>query len=93
MKTTQSGKLRPDKPSGRQASEQPEHSAKDPASSTLHQGQGPDFPTQDSHVQNMNPAIGQIRRQPVERKKTGVKPQDPPETIQQRESDRKSQDD
>ena len=82
MKQTRNEKLRSDKPSGRQAAEQPEHSDKAPDSSSLHQGQGPDFPTQDSHVKHENPGIGMERRQPVDRKQASTKPQNPPETIQ-----------
>ena len=85
MKHTQNEKLRSDKPSGRQAAEQPEHSDKTPDSSSLHQGQGPDFPTQDSHIQNENPAFGSVRRQPVERNQSATRPKDPPETIKDTE--------
>jgi hypothetical protein len=90
MKHTRSEKLRSDKPSGRQASEQPEHSEEAPDSSTLHQGQGPDFPTQDSHLEKENPGIGLTRRQPAERKTSANQPQNPPETIQ---NDKKRDDD
>ena len=81
MKNTQREKLRSDKPSGRQAAEQPEHSEKYPDTSSLHQGQGPDFPTQDSHVQTENPGLGVVRRQPRGRKQSHNEPQDAPETM------------
>lgn len=82
MKNTRNEKLRSDKPSGRQAAELPEHSEKAPDSSSLHQGQGPDFPTQDSNIKPENPGIGSMGRQPVARKDWGARPQNSPETIE-----------
>jgi hypothetical protein len=49
---------RGDLPSGRQAAEQPEHAGKENiAPESLHQGQGPDFQTQDENVRNKNEGI------------------------------------
>jgi hypothetical protein len=81
MKETQKEKLRSDKPSGRQAAEQPEHSEKHPDASSLHQGQGPDFPTQDPHIQGENPGLGVIPRRPTERRQSRSNAQNAPETI------------
>lgn len=55
-------KRRSDRPSGRQAMDLPEHSGKspEPAVSSLHQGQGPDFPTQEDDVRPMNDGIRQL---------------------------------
>lgn len=55
---------RKDAPSGRQAATHPEH---DPgktnqAPSSLHQGQGPDFPTQDPHLQQRNPGVRNLKK-------------------------------
>ena len=57
------GKNRSDRPSGRQASQQPEHSGgSKPATESLHQGQGPDLISQDKRVQKKNPGITQINK-------------------------------
>lgn len=55
-------KSRSDRPSGRQAMEQPEHSGRSavPAASSLHQGQGPDFQTQDADMREQNEGIKQL---------------------------------
>jgi len=54
---------RGDAPSGRQASDQPEHEGNaDQSSSSLHQGQGPDFQTQDSTLNKKNKGVEQIER-------------------------------
>jgi hypothetical protein len=55
----ESRKSRTDRPSGRQAMRQPEHEQREsePAVSALHQGQGPDFKTQDSTIQKRNKAV------------------------------------
>lgn len=56
-----SGKIRSDRPSGRQAAEQPEHLGSDaPAPESLHQGQGPDFISQDKRIQEENQGVGQL---------------------------------
>lgn len=61
MKNQSKGKTRSDRPSGRQASEQPEHSGSaEPASESLHQGQGPDLISQDKRMQEKNPGVGEI---------------------------------
>jgi hypothetical protein len=53
---------RSDRPSGRQAAVQPEHSGKEDRDvSTLHQGQGPDFMTQDSKAQKQNEGVQQLK--------------------------------
>jgi hypothetical protein len=55
MRNKANGKARSDRPSGRQASEQPEHNGNTgPAPESLHQGQGPDLITQDSRMQEKN---------------------------------------
>jgi hypothetical protein len=52
------GKMRSDRPAGRQTMETPEHSASaDPASSSLNQGQGPEFQTQDKTLKKKNPGL------------------------------------
>ena len=52
---------RGDLPSGRQASEQPEHTGKENISpDALHQGQGPDFQTQDENMKHKNGGVQQI---------------------------------
>ena len=59
----ESNKIRSDEPSGRQASEQPEHAGNpDINPSTLHQGQGPDFQTQDERLKKKNPGVKQINK-------------------------------
>ena len=56
-------KLRTDEPSGRQASEQPEHAGNPEINpSTLHQGQGPDFATQDRRIKKKNPGVRQLKK-------------------------------
>jgi hypothetical protein len=61
MKNRDQGKIRSDRPSGRQASEQPEHSGGGtPATESLHQGQGPDLISQDKRMQKKNPGVRQI---------------------------------
>ncbi len=47
---------RSDRPSGRQAPLQPEHNGEQDAAS-LHQGQGPDFQTQDETLQEQNEGV------------------------------------
>jgi hypothetical protein len=52
------GKMRSDRPAGRQTMETQEHSASaDPASSSLNQGQGPEFQTQDKTLKKKNPGL------------------------------------
>jgi hypothetical protein len=49
---------RGDHPSGRQAAKQPEHTGKEnTAPESLHQGQAPDFQTQDKTVREENPGV------------------------------------
>ena len=49
---------RGDVPSGRQAAEQPEHTGKENISpESLHQGQGPDFQTQDKNLRDKNEGV------------------------------------
>ena len=61
MRNQNKGKTRSDKPSGRQAAEQPEHSGTaEPTAESLHQGQGPDFISQDKRIQEENPGIRQL---------------------------------
>ena len=56
-------KLRSDKPSGRQASEQPEHAGGPEINpSTLHQGQDPEFQTQDERLKKKNPGVKQLKK-------------------------------
>ena len=56
------GKHRSDRPSGRQAAEQPEHSGgSSPAAESLHQGQGPDLISQDKRMQKKNQGVRQLR--------------------------------
>jgi hypothetical protein len=63
MKNQNKGKSRSDKPSGRQAAEQPEHSGtEEPAAESLHQGQGPDLISQDKRIQEENPGIRQLNK-------------------------------
>ena len=63
MKDKSKGKTRTDRPSGRQASEQPEHAnPSPPATESLHQGQGPDFQTQDPRIQERNEGIDKLER-------------------------------
>jgi hypothetical protein len=58
MKNRNGGKNRSDRPSGRQASEQPEHSGTPKtAPESLHQGQGPDLISQDKRMQKKNPGV------------------------------------
>ena len=58
MKKRNGGKSRSDRPSGRQASDLPEHSGKaSPAKESLHQGQGPDSLTQDSRMREQNEGV------------------------------------
>jgi hypothetical protein len=62
MKNRNSSKIRSDQPSGRQASVQPEHAGgADQSVSSLHQGQGPDFQTQDTTLRENNEAIQQMQ--------------------------------
>ena len=57
------GKTRSDRPSGRQTMEQPEQAnSSKPARSSLHQGQGPDFQTQDDTLAENNPALRNVHR-------------------------------
>ena len=57
------GKTRSDRPSGRQTMEQPEQaSSRKPARSSLHQGQGPDFQTQDDTIAKKNPGLKDLYR-------------------------------
>jgi hypothetical protein len=61
MKKESNRKTRSDKPSGRQAAEQPEHAeGSDEAVQPLHQGQGPDFQTQDRRMQDKNKGLKQF---------------------------------
>lgn len=54
---------RGDVPSGRQAAEQPEHSGKEnTAPESLHQGQGPDFQTQDKTARKKNAGLKGITK-------------------------------
>jgi hypothetical protein len=79
----QKRKVRTDRPSGRQASEQPEHTQKNPPSaSSLHQGQGPDFQTQDPNMQEKNPGITQMRR------RTPSDPTSDPDTTRQKTAEK-----
>jgi hypothetical protein len=80
MKDQQTRKLRSDRPSARQAAEQPEHSS-------LHQGQGPDFATQDSHLHDQNPGMVSEQRRPVDRKHPATRAFTPPETIEKKEDE------
>jgi hypothetical protein len=65
MKNQDIGKRRSDRPSGRQASEQPEHAGNaEPATETLHQGQGPDLISQDPHIQRRNKGVQQLSDDP-----------------------------
>jgi hypothetical protein len=61
MRNQKNGKTRSDRPSGRQASEQPEHTS-NPATESLHQGQGPDLISQDKRVQEENPGVNQLNK-------------------------------
>ena len=63
------GKHRSDRPSGRQASEQPEHSGSSaPAAESLHQGQGPDLISQDQRMQRKNQGVRQLNENLDEQK-------------------------
>jgi hypothetical protein len=54
---------RGDVPSGRQAAEQPEHTGKENISpESLHQGQGPDFQTQDKNQKEKNLGVKDIMK-------------------------------
>jgi hypothetical protein len=54
----QKDKTRSDRPSGRQASEMPEHDDKEGrAPSTLHQGNGPEFQTQAKNLKEKNKGL------------------------------------
>ncbi len=56
---------RSDRPSGRQAAEQPEHSGSEsPSTESLHQGQGPDLISQDQRVQKKNKGIQELDKGP-----------------------------
>ena len=60
MKKQNSGKRRSDRPSGRQTS-QPEHATSGEASpESLHQGQGPDFVSQDKRMQEKNKGVREL---------------------------------
>ena len=48
---------RGDTPTGRQAARQPEHDVNKTAPESLHQGQGPDFQTQDKTLRKKNKAV------------------------------------
>jgi hypothetical protein len=79
MKNQDNGKTRSDRPSGRQASEQPEHSgAATAAKESLLQGQEPDLISQEKRMRKKNPGIRQHE------KKLGLqqadKPQHQPDT-------------
>lgn len=61
MKHRDNAKSRSDRPSGRQASELPEHDGQSgPATESLHQGQGPDFLTQNTRMQERNKGVQQL---------------------------------
>lgn len=61
MKNRDQHKSRSDRPSGRQASELPEHGGgSGPATESLHQGQGPDFLTQNRRMQERNKGVQQL---------------------------------
>jgi hypothetical protein len=63
MKNRNSGKNRTDRPSGRQASEQPEHKGNStPAAESLHQGQGPDLISQDKRMQEKNQGVKPLNK-------------------------------
>jgi hypothetical protein len=54
---------RGDVPSGRQAAEQPEHTGKENTSpESLHQGQGPDFQTQDKTASAKNAGVKDLTK-------------------------------
>lgn len=65
MRSRNNGKPRSDRPSGRQAMEQPEHAGNpETAPESLHQGQGPDLISQDKRVQEENQGIRQLDKSP-----------------------------
>jgi hypothetical protein len=72
------GKHRSDRPSGRQASEQPEHSGSAPSAESLHQGQGPDLISQDKRMQGKNQGVRQLNEN-QDAQKTGKPNQQPNE--------------
>ncbi|HLT74613.1 MAG TPA: hypothetical protein VKZ68_05990 [Ohtaekwangia sp.] len=85
MKNREREKPRSDRPSGRQAPDDHRKQNSGVEAESLHQGQGPDFPTQERNMQEKNPAI--------ETQRTGhpskrvARPQTPPETISKKEKD------
>jgi hypothetical protein len=62
MKNKKNKTVRSDRPSGRQTMERPEHNDEAPDRSSLHQGQGPDFQTQDDTLQKKNPGVTQLEK-------------------------------
>ena len=69
MKNQNIAKTRSDRPSGRQASQQPEHTdKKSVAPESLHQGQGPDFISQDKRIQEQNEGIQNLKKKPLSRR-------------------------
>jgi hypothetical protein len=66
---------RRDHPSGRQASPQPEHSHEDNRRSkeSLHQGQGPEFQTQDSVLSEKNEGVKQLKELAFQEQPSKVK--------------------
>jgi hypothetical protein len=69
------GKMRSDRPSGRQTMETPEHSSNADPSSNLHQGQGPEFQTQDKTLKKKNPGLKkQANEQPGSRQRPSNEP-------------------
>lgn len=78
MKNRERKQPRSDRPSGRQAQDKDRKEVSGIDAESLHQGQGPDFPTQDSRIQKKNPAIKSQRT--GHPSKRNAEPQTPPET-------------
>ncbi len=81
MKNREREKPRTDRPSGRQGPDNPLKENSVLAAESLHQGQGPDFPTQDRQIQEDNPAIKTQRTDYPAKRNSG--PQAPPDTMKE----------
>jgi hypothetical protein len=60
MKKQNSGKRRSDRPSGRQTSQPDNTTGGETSPESLHQGQGPDFVSQDKRMQEKNKGVREL---------------------------------